>query len=136
MKQISKTQTKTMETKMKKQITITVKKEITQEQLSDLLCSALEGGSNYWYKEVMPLGEKKKYSTSSFYAALIEHGFTIKDKETGEMFTVKPEKFEKAFQLMADDYARHFNDFINDGGDAETADVFLQLCVFEDIIFG
>lgn len=121
---------------MKKEITITVKKEITQEQLSDLLCTALEGGSNYWYKHIQPLDNAKEYNTSSMYAALIEHGFTIKDKESGEVFTVKPEKFELAFQLMADKYARHFNNFINDGGDAETADVFLQLCVFDDIIFG
>ena len=42
----------------------------------------------------------------------------------------------KGLQLMADKEGRHFADFMAESDDAVTADVFLQLCVFGEVIFG
>tara|TARA_B100001287_G_C22686600_1_gene534197 strand:+ start:17793 stop:18380 length:588 start_codon:yes stop_codon:yes gene_type:complete len=39
-------------------------------------------------------------------------------------------------EIMAENYPRHFNDFINQGGDAITSDVMLQCMVLRDVIFG
>jgi len=37
---------------------------------------------------------------------------------------------------MASEAPRHFADFIAENDDAETADVFLQCCLFGRIVFG
>ncbi|MAH60585.1 MAG: hypothetical protein CMB95_07135 [Flavobacteriaceae bacterium] len=39
-------------------------------------------------------------------------------------------------EIMAENYPRHFNDFINQSGDAITSDVMLQCMVLRDVIYG
>jgi hypothetical protein len=39
-------------------------------------------------------------------------------------------------QVMAYSYPRHWHDFINDNEDAATGDVFLQCCLYGEVIFG
>jgi hypothetical protein len=39
-------------------------------------------------------------------------------------------------QVMADKYPNHWHDFINDNEDATTGDVFLQCCLYGEVIFG
>jgi hypothetical protein len=39
-------------------------------------------------------------------------------------------------QVMAVKYPRHWQDFIQENADACTADVFLQCCLFGEVIFG
>ncbi len=39
-------------------------------------------------------------------------------------------------QTMADKYPNHWHDFINDNEDATTGDVFLQCCLYGEVIFG
>ena len=41
----------------------------------------------------------------------------------------------RGLQLMAEDWSRHFQAFRDENEDAETGDVFLQLCVFGDVVF-
>jgi hypothetical protein len=42
----------------------------------------------------------------------------------------------RGLQLMADKYPNHFADFMQENDDATTSDVFLQLSVFGELIFG
>jgi hypothetical protein len=39
-------------------------------------------------------------------------------------------------ERMAKDYPTHWADFINENDDSSTADVFLQLCLFGEVIYG
>lgn len=39
-------------------------------------------------------------------------------------------------QVMADDYSDHWNDFLNQNDDANTADIFGQCCVYGKVIYG
>jgi hypothetical protein len=37
---------------------------------------------------------------------------------------------------MADKYPRHIADILSENDDATTGDVFLQLCLFGDVVYG
>ena len=39
-------------------------------------------------------------------------------------------------QIMADKFPRHFANILNENDDAETGDVFLQCCLWGDIVYG
>jgi hypothetical protein len=39
-------------------------------------------------------------------------------------------------QVMANQYPRHWNNFINDNEDADTGDVFLQCCLWGEVVLG
>jgi len=45
-------------------------------------------------------------------------------------------ELEAGLKLMAEDYAHHFGDFLDESGDAITADVFLQLVTLKDVVYG
>ena len=42
----------------------------------------------------------------------------------------------EGLNVMATHYPRHFADFLNEAADAVTADVFLQCCLFGELIYG
>ncbi len=46
------------------------------------------------------------------------------------------QSIQDGLQLMADKHIRHFSDFIAENDDAITGDVFLQCCLFKDVIYG
>jgi hypothetical protein len=127
------------------QQTWTIPITITHEDVFSLLVSALEGGSNYWYADVEPLKRtsKAREACDRLYNNLIEHGFSIVDgdpDDTGrkKTYKVKPEAFQNALEAMAggNPHPRHFQALLTGNADAETGDVFLQLCVFGEVIYG
>ena len=63
---------------------------------------------------------------------------TLIDKEGDEntLYRVDREVAEKGLKIMAEKYPHHFRNFIDEQDDAITADVFLQCCVFEELIYG
>ena len=42
----------------------------------------------------------------------------------------------RGLEVMADKYPNHFGDAIAGNDDATTGDVFLQCCVFGDVLYG
>lgn len=110
---------------------------ISKENLINLLTSAFEGGANYWYDDLRPIKEtSSKRGPDGFYDNMVTNGFILKDKETGKTHKVTANQFKKAFILMSKNWANHFSDFVNECEDATTGDVFLQLIVFKDVIYG
>lgn len=43
---------------------------------------------------------------------------------------------QNGLDVMARDYRRHFDNFIDESDDGTTADVFLQCCLFGKVVFG
>ena len=110
-----------------------------EEIMSNLLCSAFEGGSNYWctVKDlVYPEGKTKKDFT--YIYELPFHGGAVKIKADGEkgIFTLDRKALEKGWLTMRDEISQHWADAISEMGDATTGDVFLQACLFGKIVFG
>ena len=128
----------------------TVQLEITTEQMRDLLVSAFEGGSNYWVDikklEYPPGKSHSDYKNflkdgESFWPPIYVVPFekdgavVLKDIEDDEHTLTLP-KMEEGARVMAKKYPSHFSNLISDNADAETADVWLQLSIFGEIIYG
>jgi hypothetical protein len=105
---------------------------ITAERIDDLLCSAFEGGANYWAS--ITLNGSSKENT---YFELVEQGkVEVEDYEEGETYPLTVESIEKALKIMGDKYDWHLKNIINENDDGETGDVLLQCAVLGDIVYG
>lgn len=142
--------------------------EISIERIANLLCSALEGGSNYWYQivEIIPpagfnpqdsrtklefmsdtelakmMGREPKIYSHIDYPCNRGGALIIRDiedtdiKQPGAPMRLDLEAMQRGLQLMVDKAPKHWGDFLSENDDATTADVFLQLCLFGDVIYG
>ncbi len=121
----------------------TVTQTIKPEQISSLICSAFEGGSNYWCK----ITKKIKPTTWEFDSdpgthwlhdyALNPGGALFITDVDNEHKAVRFDTtaIEKGLAILAKDHPKHFADILADDADAETGDVFLQCCVFGEIVY-
>jgi hypothetical protein len=128
------------------------------QDIYDLLDSALFGGSNYWYwlpdmhqKETLDwynsLSEEQKKENKfgdntcelGFFRMLCDHsfGWEVTDSESEDhLGYFNYFAMLRGLKLMAEEYPRHWENFKNECWDAETADVFFQLAVMGEIVFG
>ena len=138
-----------MPTTATKPATLGYTQEIEIQRLSDLLCGAFEGGSNYWYQidefikpENFDNSEEgdEKFRHLSYPCnkggALIISDINEEDVKHKQTWTLNLESMAKGLQVMAKDYPHHMANFLNDNDDAETSDVYLQCCLFGEVIFG
>lgn len=118
--------------------------KITLEQISDTLCSALEGGSNYWYfieEAISPCrwfysshdNPNKHYYQD--YALNPGGALIISDEEEGEKYRLDLQAIQRGLQALAEKYPHRLAEMKFDEGDAETGDVFLQCCLFGDVTY-
>jgi len=124
--------------------------EITSKQIEYILCSAFEGGSNYWanYDYVVEVDIYDRFLNveipimSSWEFPLYDYGFIVfqqYDLETNEQTETSildKKSLFKGAEIMAQKYPRHFKDWINEHDDSITADVYLQCCLFGEIVYG
>ena len=133
-----------------------VRTKVDAGQVRGLLCCAFEGGSNYWYVDVAMASTPEGYTRSDFRTGgkaqtkgdywhwsqlLPTMGGSVTLRVEGEcgLHTLDAAAIERGLQLMADAElcdSRHWADFVNENEDACTGDVFLQLCLFGDVVFG
>jgi hypothetical protein len=111
---------------------------INQQRIEDLLCEAWKGGSTYWAVCNVTKEDRKAVGADySFEVATRGGKIEVYDMDTNEKLGVlNEEAIKKGLQLMADNFPKHFMDFLNENDDAETADVFMQLAVMGKITFG
>ena len=123
--------------------------EVSKERVGDLLCSAFEGGSNYWYmieEFIKPpvvvqhtgLGEVFRhldYPLSEGGALMVSDS---KAANPGEAKTTRLDwpRLLEGLKIMAEKYPRHYGDWLAENDDADTGDVFLQCCVLGDVVYG
>ncbi len=108
-----------------------------KDRVECLLISAFEGGSNYWIKRV-----RCRVGQGDVYEAAFDRGLYVKvlpeggDPNGNKEFFLGPTSMQSGMQVMADKFQHHMADFINENDDATTADVWLQCCLFGDVIYG
>lgn len=121
---------------------------ISDRRAADMLCTAFEGGSNYWYvivDEDRPKELAKPWGddyTPSYISIPFSKGgrLHIGDLEDEE----EPPKIldrgaiDNGKRLLATDerYSHHYANLLRENDDAITGDVFLQLCLFGEVIYG
>lgn len=119
---------------------------LSRERREDMIIGALEGGSNYWYrlnddKQFWDMTKELKGDplASRLAVSLLDKGMEmeIEDVETGEKLgTLSLASIEKGEQIMHDEYPHHYADAIKETDDADTADVWFQLCVMGKLVYG
>ena len=129
---------------MPKHIEVTARVRIPEQKINDLIVSAVEGGSNYWARFVFPKNYKDKYQ--SYEKIPMQDGdIEVFDIETDELLGIlNKATIQTGLQLMANCKdikgkqvpSRHFKNLATDNEDAETSDVFLQLSVMGEIVYG
>ena len=127
-------------------IMVPVTSRVTKARLFSLLCGALEGGSNYWIDtaRIKTLPPGKERSDFEFWhlevplteGGAIEIGESDGIDDTPDWHVLDLLAIEKGCRVMADNYPRHWHDFVTEGDDAITSDVFLQCCLFGGVIYG
>ena len=127
-------------------LTVPVSISASYERLQDLLCTAFEGGSNYWYLitgTTYPKGEDKVSLGIEFeHMELPFHGgsiqIAINDNEAGDdkVYNLDLDAIKSGLQVFHDKETRHYADWLNENDDATTGDVFLQCCLFGEVVYG
>ena len=134
-----------------KQKPIIVKTEhvIDMDMLNDVIVSAIEGGSNYWYfiaEEAYKTIKKyqkdgKCFSESILPAILAGEKIDIHDLEEQDevIGTISLETLQERLQKMADDCRPEISiiyQYSDDDYDANDADVIFQYLCMGEIVFG
>jgi hypothetical protein len=121
---------------------IQVKIKFSGEMLGNLLVNALEGGSNYWYGSVDFIGrdEYPDLRYDEWFAKCVDDGIPFEIRITEEPWC-KPHVLDLASvttgtMAFVEEETRHYDDFVNGNDDAITADVWLQLCLFGEVVYG
>ena len=132
---------------------------VPYERVADLLCGAFEGGSNWAtiLQYVVPEADKlyslkdaETWKSIAGDGTIYKHiqyplseggAVVIQDLEEDESvneaikYYLTLAEIRSGLAVMANRFPRHFGDFMNENDDATTADVFLQCCVFGDVIY-
>lgn len=126
---------------------MTIPVNITKEQIADQLCTALEGGSNYWYM----LGDvdTTHFVKGDTYVDNLMRSFiadkyyelNVYDIESDEddpilLGKVTYISIGNAFTTMGFRYPKQLSNIISGDYDADDADVWFQLATMGEVVFG
>lgn len=123
-------------------VVLTTQMNIDKARIVDLLDCALEDGSTYWIGSINSFTSLMKVLSPDGYAV-----FTVDDDGDGDVcysddehpdgkFILNLAAIHKGLSLLATQYPSSWSDFMNENEDAETGDIFLQLCLFGKLVFG
>lgn len=123
---------------------------IKDEDRENLLCSAIEGGSNYWYffgEEANRIiyDETERYKKGIPFVdrlwTALKKGAVIPvhdlEDENGEKIgEISLESIYKGEALLLEKYPKHFADIISEDTDATTGDIWFQLAALGELVYG
>lgn len=132
--------------------------EVSDDKIRNLLCTAFEGGSNYWYQikgqvlrgdlSMVDFREGGKMQTAGDYwhwsqlIPLVDGCAILMTTKFGDELNGKKEwcldkdAIASGLAIMREKYPKHFGDFVAENDDAITGDVFLQCCLFGEVVYG
>jgi len=127
-----------------KKITVEVELSFEIEAIDQLLTTAFEGGSNYWYHTKAtnipkPPGFTRNEEIYYTFLDKIYQGSSMEiyDIETEDFLgTLSMDNIRRGVKLLAEEHPLHFSAWTSGDWDAETADVFFQLVVMGELVFG
>ena len=113
--------------------------KLTQEDIDDIMCSALEGGITYWCDKVEVV-ENRYYGEWAHEQISRGGNLKIHDFEDNEEHFIGLDDFIEGMALaLKDGYGENW--FVNgalDGSqiDAEMADVIIQFAIWGEVVYG
>ena len=123
-------------------------KYFTEQLREDLVVTAYEQACFYWAKfytmdrkaeKALQVCDQRKATSEQIYEAVTKHGasFRIIDAETWEYLgDFNNSGILKGEKLMHKNHYEHWRNAISDNWDAETADVWFQLCIMGELVYG
>lgn len=118
---------------------VTVKTKVTDENLDSILCTAFEGGINYWCDKIKVVDDD--YKGAEFASECVSKGgevdifvddMVVDNHIESSAYRLTKEKLHKGCQKYADQKS-HFN---CENFDAWDADMIVQYAIFDDVIYG
>lgn len=117
---------------------------VTPKDVMYQVVAAVEGGCNYWMAGFYLKKARKKPKESPWYADenvytgnfLIQVKLDEPHEDEKLVYDFTPEAVRRGLQFLADKYPHRLAEITGDNGDAETADVFIQACLFGEIVYG
>lgn len=114
--------------------------KVTDEDIDDIMCSALEGGITYWCCKAEVVGEY----LGEYASEQISRGGELKlyDAEDGKVYTLTQEKLLKGIKLAIENMYYSDYEWYNANEldccqiDAAVADCIIQCALFDDVIYG
>lgn len=112
---------------------------IVVRKITDQIITAIEGGTGYWLSAFQP-GPGHAYFGDPWYAnqtiwARPDFHVTATTHEDGS-FEFTPKELQRGLDVVAEKYPNRLFEILDENGDAETADVFLQCCLFGEVVYG
>ena len=125
---------------MSAETTFNVTTTIKAQLIADQIVTALEGGVGYWLESFTPKKGKELATDEVWYADPKVWGgdfeIEIQVWEESQEYTLTPDKIRTGLDWLSKNQPSRVSEILQENGDAETADVFLQACVFGDIVYG
>jgi hypothetical protein len=101
------------------------------EDIINLLCSGFEGGINYWACVVLEGGNHWYDIENPDWCV------TVYDNETDDVLgKLNLAALQPGLKSMHEIAPRHYDNLLKDDCDAITGDVFIQCCLFNEIVYG
>lgn len=128
-------------------MTITAPIEINEKRIANLLCCAFEGGSNYWYqieRYLVPPAVTVRFADETRVVRYLDYPLNVgggveigntEDPSLGTK-TLDRSSIEHGLAIMGSKYPAHMADFLAENDDATTGDVYLQCCLYGEVLFG
>jgi hypothetical protein len=114
------------------------KVSMSDGDLDCLLSTAFEGGSNYWYW--VDFGAKRDESSGLFYINRkpILSNKKIASEENEDLVSKPLTKGVCIDSLtkMKKDYPKNYHSILDGSYDADDADIFLQICLLDEVRYG
>lgn len=116
--------------------TFLLKYVVTQQQIADLVVTALEGGSDDWLGSCEPCYKfHQDYSEADRYGEdMIPRTFSV--DEDDQTYVFNRAGIQRGLHIMSTKYPSNFRDLFDENMDADTADVFMQCALLGDVIYG
>jgi hypothetical protein len=115
---------------------------LTKQDIDDLMCTALEGGINYWCSEVIVLNATADKTLHKYASTLFSEGFDLElidaddDTDKPESWILTLDKFISGVKQAMIMYGYTSIEGLMDNQDAEIADAIIQFALFNEIVFG
>lgn len=125
-------------------IAYTVCADLKPQDIADLVTTAFEGGVNYWLPRADLVHRTGQQAEEPWYAdpTLYEGEFQMRlvedcgEGDDPEVHFLTQAGIQFGLSVMATKYRKFLADILTENYDAETADVFLQCCLFQEIRYG
>jgi hypothetical protein len=122
------------------QFNLTIPCKVTDDNISDLLVAAFEGGINYWCGKVETINIPTWCDNKVIYASdAFKYGAQLRlydAEDPTEQWILTEEKLSKGIQEAMKEFSYGSIDELMDNHDADTADFIIQMALFNEMIYG